>query len=1468
VSKFASADHEKAIGLCDQHPADSVNKSSVSPVTGEFDDLVQAALSRSFIKLPEHYLPVPIFQPAFADKGVKSPHSDACTMVMEGNSQSDGDTQPLSPRVYHEFAGRSIVSSNAKQPAGSNETNCGTHESTERSYLPGQIGHVDLVGAFDHAPNNNHEEAIQEHDDEDDPLSQGAEVRAEIYPESSRFQVPKTPATSDRVRNDRREPLERGNTTPHLPLNPFAGQMDDLNVMDASQAFKATQAVSSPLVHVIHSDGIWERPSPDMHGVHGTSTTGSRSLPTTMTTSGTVRAAMEPQTTYISMQESQAKRDNRLRQAAMRQQSSTSVSSDDDFDSDDSQLRRRRLQRSIDLKAKGQFLGVTAPLRSRPSGRGRGQSRGKPRQHHQTEMTHHGFGKRASEALIISDGLSGDENITEDETDQEVELPESVNGGIDELADENKENVEVPRTLRKPYSREAPVLSSQLSPSHRLQRNLGDSQSLERVVTTDVVNNNHVVNENPRIAPGTQTSTIADSQLSPNNGDLCQSSKFRINEAKHSADPRIDIPQSPPSNAIEPSLPSNTTISTSCFISASSGIIITHRSNSDSSPLVTKSRHVVGMIEKGQLPINPDSVPSSASGAAGYKIPAEMVGDAIIHNGSISMDKCEPRGKVTPKELPHLVAAIEADAAENVSEPRTIIPASSPNEIPSSTLPSEIPETSSSIRRPINSNDTVLPAKIKSAGFSVVPGLSDSASAPASNETAPFVSANTRLTNSSRPLQATSSSGQSSLPQKTFGQIVAHPSPLDPIGDIDVNINLLSNEDVEFQNVINGSSPIKPSKKRRRGNSGQVIAAVEVVQEPRLGLGPAAVPVSQSRPEMVLCLERNEASHLRGPDRKNSKAVEQDASAVDELADENLAVSAGITAGNGIIPSNRRELEEPQPVERKKNSPRGRPRKVRALKGISVGRSPSDNSDKAKEDDTGLAQSLSRRNHFSSLPGTINGMTNDNIIFAPNRVLAYFNGNCSAFYPATCIGVVGGSEAKLKVRFDDGTIDTVNESKVKRLELRVGDLFKVDTIGSRTTTYVVQGFSDQCYPPAVEDPLAHSKSGRISSSGTDVYGNATVVAIAKKRQSGDVCQSDGKLVSIPITNIYLTQGIWNNFKDRLYSFSSIISPPFSRLQTPSETTSVSSSSTSRDRRPTFSGNGNPRSTLKMPMMGKGLFKNMVFAVTNILHQIDRDRTTRLIVANGGHVLADGFNELFDIPELELISSSTPSPKKHTTSSFGLTPEGQRIGFACLIADKHCRKAKYIQALALGIPCLATRWVQDCVAARQVLPWEPYLLSSGESSFLGGAVRSRTLPVYSPTDITLPSIIEHRPKLLADQSVLLIMSKAEEEIMKNHPLFTHALGASKVSRVTTLEAAARVVTKAFVDGEPWDWLYTHVNEKQAEKVIFGSNSGGRKRKRVWDTEAEGEGAEEKRKTKVVGNEFVVQSLILGRLVDMT
>jgi tRNA-splicing endonuclease subunit Sen2 len=278
----------------------------------------------------------------------------------------------------------------------------------------------------------------------------------------------------------------------------------------------------------------------------------------------------------------------------------------------------------------------------------------------------------------------------------------------------------------------------------------------------------------------------------------------------------------------------------------------------------------------------------------------------------------------------------------------------------------------------------------------------------------------------------------------------------------------------------------------------------------------------------------------------------------------------------------------------------------------------------------------------------------------------------------------------------------------------------------------------------------------------------------------------------------------------------------------------------------------------------GMFNNMVFAITNVGRVEDSERLKAHISSNGGTILDNGFDELFHIPPLP----RTTGPKDPSADDrFELTLAAKTLGFTCLIADKYCRRAKYVQALALGIPCLATRWITDCVTKQRVLPWAPYLLPSGESSFLNGAVRSRILQPFAAETSTLSDIVVNRPKLLDNASVLLIMGKNQEETMKQHPLITHALGASKIARAINEDAAVKAVNDGQALGEPWDWVFSYDKEKAVEDRLFGTNQTGRKRKRGRESEARaGQGREKRVKTRVVGNEFVIQSLILGMLVE--
>jgi hypothetical protein len=284
-----------------------------------------------------------------------------------------------------------------------------------------------------------------------------------------------------------------------------------------------------------------------------------------------------------------------------------------------------------------------------------------------------------------------------------------------------------------------------------------------------------------------------------------------------------------------------------------------------------------------------------------------------------------------------------------------------------------------------------------------------------------------------------------------------------------------------------------------------------------------------------------------------------------------------------------------------------------------------------------------------------------------------------------------------------------------------------------------------------------------------------------------------------------------------------------------------------------------------------IFSNMVFALTAISDSSTRSRLEQVIEVNGGHILNDGFNELFETPQLTPL---TPSKRFATpmaqTGMFRLKPGNADFGFTALITDNHCRQAKYFQALALGIPCLATRWIFDCIRARAVLPWQPYLLAAGESAFLDGAIKSRSLPFNDPEQVRLSQILQQRPKWLQGKNVLLVLSKATEVRMKPQQFLAYALGAKKVVCASDLAAARAVLLEnARTVQEPFAWVCYHGSEKKdqgelsvksVEELLFDSEYDPKGRKGGKDLVNKGE-------TKVVVAEFVMQSLILGSLLEM-
>jgi hypothetical protein len=253
----------------------------------------------------------------------------------------------------------------------------------------------------------------------------------------------------------------------------------------------------------------------------------------------------------------------------------------------------------------------------------------------------------------------------------------------------------------------------------------------------------------------------------------------------------------------------------------------------------------------------------------------------------------------------------------------------------------------------------------------------------------------------------------------------------------------------------------------------------------------------------------------------------------------------------------------------------------------------------------------------------------------------------------------------------------------------------------------------------------------------------------------------------------------------------------------------------------------------------------------------------MITQAGGRVLENGFIELFQGSSGRSMASSpssstAASPTQAPDGGAVLTAAAGRLGFTALIADGHSRKAKYMQALALGLPCIAARWITTCLDHGEIVDWAPYLLCAGESTILGGAYKSRVITPYDALGARLSHVVESRPRLLDGSSILLVMNKAEEANGKAYVFLARVLGAT-ICRVHSIDEA-RAKMKAFKDmGESFDWVYARAGNSS---VKAGGNS--RKRKRGGGNTTPTVGILENVRT--LTDEWVIQSLILGRLLQ--
>lgn len=1353
---------------------------------------------------------------------------------------SSGDTQALPSQELTSYLRPDLRASTAwiVTPRSDN-TGTDTNDTGAKTYNTGDTGHVDLVNG-----SGTPEPVVidQEMDEESGDEVVGSLQNAEALITSPAVLSPTTPAFAGSKRDHRGNILSPPERTPAQDLGAMFPQVAGNGIMGLGDLFKQTQADSSPDIGALRSDPIFQRPSPDMVAMRQSSFAPNASSPVFYTRPSFSRAITDPKDAYESMKASQERR-----YAALTSMSPPRDSEDEDELGEDSEERRAARRRSTERlkqEAMKEFATYGAPLPRRKIDRRRKVQEALI----EDEYIHGERGIDAADVIVISDDLRQEERQASENSSEEdsVDLYDEYSQAVipSDKHDDERENtpIEVPTTIirqNSPGHRRAassPLRQEKHSSGADFRRSFPETQKSQSSHTSQNATNGL------KSAAQSQIIAIADSQ--PNNS---------FHQRYLARPPRPVLPSS---------------INSRAFISQSQGYSLS--SNIRAELTATSLKNV---IETSSIPF-PPPIPSQSqelqvdaeSQASEDEISPGSSPPIMAINADLDIDlddelQLQEDGvHVFNNELSEPAMSLSNAAVTIVSaemeERQSQTPEKVARKLPSQSIPeTSLPTTPQSREIPDSEATRAETAQTSVGGlFKQINRLIPEADDTDSNNAVQFGTARTH--------QSAATPGTPKRPQiQKLTEIAAGFTPPGSSNNHFGGISIMNDDDITFHEAVTESPVSSPPHKRMRRTYGRKVLHEPAREENTLP--PSSSPVKTIPEERMMPIPTPPSVRRR----ENLGAI--------AAASARLHVAAGVET-----PSAPGKLTRPTPRSKqgvhKKITPSAdvprsstgiKPRMSTAERPVSSPRRSRDSvrtvtvvaTESKNTTPRPVADAIEVVNNLEPAPTVPD-------IIVPNRVLARFRGLQVAYYPATCLDSVSAKPSVLKVRFDDGTVDEIDVSFVRRFELQIGDVIKVDLPAMRTKLWIIRAFKNRIDSTAQRNELYPK---------TDVHGHLTVVLEAKNRKSltADDDNSPSETVDVPITNIYVPLSMFRHFVDRIYLRHTIGARP----ETPTMTISVATTPSSRARRYT---NGPATQTFKdTPSFfpgNIGIFANMAFAISySTGKDAERNRVTRLIQENGACILTEGFEELFDLPKPVISTpSKTPKPSSNIIRpALTLQPTTAKLGFTALVADTHSRRAKYMQALALNIPCLSGRWIVDSLAAEKPLPWDRYLLPAGECSFLDGAIRSRTFPAQDTsyadcTTTKLSETIEYRPKLLDDKSVILVMGEGKvEERRKAYFFLTFALGAKCVKRVKGIKAAKTLLEPQC--GE-WDWVYVDdAKLKEAKEqlkglvLVDGTRTTKRKRESIEGPEVVVEGV---KKAKLVGDEFVMQSLILGALLE--
>lgn len=1320
-------------------------------------------------------------------------------------------------------------------PDGDTTYNTIMPENSPKTCVEGDTGYIDLEDAY--MPSSPTAQSTSSHVDEllNEPQTQ---PQADAEATFIRQAMPETPVVAGSKRNSNGEIVTSSSTNKKTPgFTQLFGGHERLQMLSATQLFNQTQAPSSPQLDGPRSDPVVTRPSPIVQNqlsVSSPTFTMTSPVRTTYSRPGT---AGEPRGNYTTLDESQEWKNRFKDVLELQRQLDEDIldgGAGEDYDREQARYAQTRWRRELSEQAKQEWSKVR--VSSRPSSRPTSRQNLSPQQPVTIDLV-----TPAPNKQVGMDFKNYDDEIynLDDDVLMGEDEPHDVQASDDEYDELGQEVLRSQANNEEEDNQDEAVNEDAAINEHATMYAVG--HSLTGSPEDDLVKAEVLAAQ--RLQTGSQHSAIADSQPNRTNNDRSLLSQRAMGPSS--------LPSIIPGSQLAP---------------------------------------------RSQNAVTHATIAATSSN--------EPTADALS-NEQVKHVPSSP-----PIEIPRMDAETSAASDQSLFNARTV---------PESDLPGsdDRDDGDDGLWKRVNSNDDVR----KDSNTFLYSTARTHASGSGQSPQKGNLSATPSKTSSSQQSKANSQTPRTAAGVRHFADITAAGSPPRGSGETDVDVDaivsdVVTADDQDFMQMVSTPSEERLTKRRKISHTDTNEPSVMRMSDVSIGRKVRNEGRTRARNSSRMESSVDKTMNFEQPLRdRPSKGNELRASPPPPTLDSSTPESvkkreqAGATAASQLLSGRKAKTTRPSKQYGKNNRRTSTVRQPSSLNGTapnSKDRIPSletashrDKTGIEEEEESGPLIEATREFdpdplqqsntvHEADVDLAASGMVDPVAanLHTPNRVFALFKGQPYYYYPATSLGA-DANGSTCRVKFDDGTITTIEFQHVCRLDLHMGDTVKVDLQGMRTNTWQVAGFG----------ALGKDKT-QLSS--TDIHGRASVKIHAKSNRTSDASEhltethELSATTEVPISTLYLTRTMWPSFANRLLLPVATAEQATSRAGTPSSAglaapAEISVSRSGRTLIPTARAVSTRTSHLRDESVSapespaaQGQFCGMAFAISYGSNEGEKAEVMRLIRRNGGIILESGFDELFTLPNLDESAPTSPakkSPRKAVKSDEGsvalqLRPEYSELNFVALIADRHSRRAKYVQALALGLPTLSGKWTSDSLdqsknASQVPLSWSKYLLPAGESSYLGGAIRSRTLMYYDAAEARLSNTIGNRDILLNGDGVLIVVSKKGKstwERRKPYAFLTLALGAAYVKRVFDLAEA-----KAVADNEPekWKWVYVDGSVAEASAALFWKGStAGKKRKRgeqavkvddkaMWATDGT---------LSVVNDEFVVQSLILGALVD--